>query len=253
MSSKNKRISMLSPLEEFAFYGFPDFNSEQRLTYFDFTEQEWDLVLKCPSLHTQVYCALQIGYFKAKNLFFNFSLEKIPQEDVLYILSQYFGNQTLHVFTVTKHEHYLQRAEISRLFGYKIWSTQFLEVLTNQAYQCVKIEISPNFIAKELLGFLQNKKIIRPGYTTLQKIISYVLSEERQRLKLCLQTHLTESDQQGLKQLLVGDNTLSELASLKKDAANFSFSIMQTELKKHAILKPRLFQHKRTKIAIGLS
>lgn len=235
---KSERLSVLSDLEEFAFYGFPDFDSEQRRTYFDFTEQEWDLVLKCPSFHTQVYCALQIGYFKAKNLFFNFSLEKIPKEDVLYILSQYFGNRTLRVFTVTKHKRYLQQAEISRLFGYKIWSSQFLEALTEQGRQCVKIEIAPSFIAKELLGFLQKKKIIRPGYTTLQTIVSNVLTEERQRLKLCLQSHLTETDKQGLKQLLRGENTLSELASLKKDATNFSFSIMQTERKKQAILKP---------------
>jgi TnpA family transposase len=237
-NKKSERLTVLSELEEFAFYGFPDFDHEQRLTYFQFNDQEWESISKCPSLHIQVYCALQIGYFKAKNLFFNFSLEKIPQEDVLYILSQHFDNQTLDLFTVTKHERYLQQAEISRLFGYKTWSTQFLEVLTHQARQCVKIDIAPNFIAKELLGFLQNKKIIRPGYTTLQTIVSSALIEERQRLKLCLQSHLTESDKQALQQLLVGENTLSELASLKQDAANFSFAIMQTERKKHATLKP---------------
>jgi hypothetical protein len=30
----NKRLSILSDLEEFVFYGFPDFNEEQRSTYF---------------------------------------------------------------------------------------------------------------------------------------------------------------------------------------------------------------------------
>lgn len=75
---KSERLSVLSDLEEFAFYGFPDFDEDQRSTYFIFEAQEWKLISNCLSLHTQVYCALQIGYFKAKNIFFRFSLSKIP-------------------------------------------------------------------------------------------------------------------------------------------------------------------------------
>ena len=37
MSSPDKRLSIMSDLEEFAFYGFPDFDEEQRLTYFAFS------------------------------------------------------------------------------------------------------------------------------------------------------------------------------------------------------------------------
>ena len=34
ISLQDKRLSILSDLEEFAFYGFPDFDDEQRLNYF---------------------------------------------------------------------------------------------------------------------------------------------------------------------------------------------------------------------------
>jgi len=34
MKDVNKRLTVLSELEEFAFYGFPDFDDEQRSTYF---------------------------------------------------------------------------------------------------------------------------------------------------------------------------------------------------------------------------
>ncbi len=55
---KSERLSVLSELEEFAFYGFPDFNDEQRLTYFVFEDKEWELISKCPSLHAKVTCAV---------------------------------------------------------------------------------------------------------------------------------------------------------------------------------------------------
>ena len=238
MDNTNKRLSILSELEEFAFYGFPDFDHEQQLTYFKFNDQEYELILKCSSLHTQVYCALQIGYFKAKHMFFRFSLKKAPQQDIQYILVKYFQNQALHNFTITDYEHYVQRKEISQLFGYQLWSKNFLETLTNQAQHYVKIDTAPNFIALELLDFLKNQKIVRPGYSTLQKIISRILTEERQRLKLCLQQWLTNDDKQNLDNLLKKEQTLSELASLKQDAKSFSESMIKSECRKYDVLKP---------------
>ena len=128
----DKRLSILSDLEKFAFYGFPDFTDEQRTTYFDFEEQEWNLISTCPSLHTQVYWALQIGYFKAKKLFF--PLYKIPQVDVHFILARYFQIQILQNVMISKYEYYLQRELICHLFGYKLWFHEFLPQLHNRAH-----------------------------------------------------------------------------------------------------------------------
>jgi len=238
MENRNKRLSILSNLEEFAFYGLPDFDDEQRSTYFLFEDQEWELILQCPSLHAQVQCALQIGYFKAKKAFFRFSLDKIPQADISFILSRYFQNQTLSILTVTKHEYYLQRESICQLFGYKLWSHKLLKELKNRARLSIRRDIAPNFIAHELISFLQNKKIVRPGYTTLQKVISGILTEERYRLKRCLQKHLIAKDKESIKKLINNENTLSELSALKQDAKSFRFSMMKREREKFDTLQP---------------
>ena len=238
MTKKSERLSVLSDLEEFAFYGFPDFNDEQRSTYFVFEEKEWELISKCPSLHAKVMCAVQIGYFKAKKMFFRFSLHKIPKDDLDFIFSRYFPDKPLKTFCVTKYEYYLQREAICQLFGYKLWSQEFSLHLKTRAQLSVKRDISPHFIARELLDFLQTQKIVRPGYTTLQTLVGSALSEERQRLKSCLQKHLTDSHKEGLKQLIKKENTLSELAALKQDAKNFNLSMMRLEIKKHDTLKP---------------
>jgi len=187
MKEKQKRLSILSNLEEFAFYGTPDFDNAQRRQYFAFEPQERNLIEGCSSLHAKVYCALQIGYFKAKNTFFKFSLHAISQPDVNFILARYFNGQTLSAFMITKYEHYFQRREICRLFGYRLWSNDFLPETYDRAKTIVRRDISPNFISNELLSFFKNQNIVRPGYTTLQDVVSVVLTQERNRLKLKLQ------------------------------------------------------------------
>lgn len=221
-TSQDKRLSVLSDLEEFAFYGFPDFDDEQRLAHFTFDDKEWEVISQSPSLEGQVYASLQMGYFKAKNIFFRFSLHKIPQDDIRFILTQYFANQTLTNFSITKHEYYRSCEAINKLFGYTPWSKEFLPKSHDRARISVKRDISPNFIAHEMLTFWQSEKIVRPGYSTLQKIISFILTEERVRLKSCLYKILTNSDKKSLKQLIQNENTLSNLAALKQDPKSFS-------------------------------
>lgn len=98
---KSDRLSILSEWEVFAFYGLPDFDDAQSCTYFAFEDKEWDLISKRPSFHAQVTCAIQIGYFKAKKIFFRFSLNKIPKDDLHFILLRYFPGQALEALSIT--------------------------------------------------------------------------------------------------------------------------------------------------------
>lgn len=183
---KNKRLSVLSTLEEFAFYGLPDFDDQQRSIYFNFNEGEISLILSRQLLYAQVYYALQIGYFKAKKTFFKFSLKTAAQADVHYILARYFSNSRLDDFNITKYEYYQQCDEICDLFGYKRWKNDFLLELYEHASNIIKRDTNPNYLALSLLDFLEDKRIVRPGYTTLQDAISFALISERNRIKLCL-------------------------------------------------------------------
>jgi hypothetical protein len=69
MAWKNKLLTVLSEAEQYALYGLPDFDNAQRLEYLVLTETELTLAVSRPGFHTQVYCVLQIGYFKAKHAF----------------------------------------------------------------------------------------------------------------------------------------------------------------------------------------
>ena len=234
---KNKLLTVLSGAEQFALYGLPDFDDRQRLTYLLLSGPELALASSRPGLHTRVWCALQIGYFKAKHAFFRFSWED-AQADCAFVLARYFRDQVFHDQSITRHEHYVQRTMIAALFGYRLWAADFLTQLAQQAAQIVRRDVTPGFIVAELIAWLNERKIVRPGYTTLQTLISEALSAERGRLGDLLAEMLDDAARKALAQLLARDNTLSELAALKQDAKTFKWRQMVNEREKRAKLEP---------------
>jgi hypothetical protein len=81
--------------------------------------------------------------------------------------------------------------------------------------------VTPGFVASELIVWLHEHKIIRPGYTTLQELISETLSTERRRLGDLLEEVLSEADKAALGELIKSDDVLSGLAVLRQDAKDF--------------------------------
>ncbi len=65
----------------------------------------------------------------------------------------------------------------------------------SQAEQIVRRDVMPGFVAAELIVWLSEHKIIRPGHTTLQELVSEALSTERRRLGGLLAEVLDESGQ----------------------------------------------------------
>jgi TnpA family transposase len=237
MPTTNKLLTVLSDAEQFALYGLPDFDAEQRLHYLSLSDAERALACSRPGLPAQVYCAVQIGYFKAKHAFFRFTWDD-ASDDRAFVLTRYFHNQAFEPHAVTQHEHYTQRARIAALFGYRLWSADCLPLLAQQAAQIVRRDVTPGFIVAELIAWLNEHQIVRPGYTTLQEVISEALSAERRRLGDLLDGTLDDAAKAALAQLLVRDDTLSELAALKQDAKNFGWRQMAREREKRAQLEP---------------
>jgi hypothetical protein len=237
MAVKNRLLTVLSEAEQYALYGLPDFDDAQRLEYLAMTETELALAASRPALYAQVYCVLQLGFFKAKHAFFRFDWDHV-EDDLAFVLSRYFNGESFEPITVTKHEHYTQCDLIAKLFSYRLWSSSFLPQLSQQAMQIVRRDVTPGFVAAELIVWLNENKIIRPGYTTLQKLISETLSAERRRIGDLLAEVLDDEDRAALKRLTVRDDTLSELAVLRQDAKDFRWRQMIREREKRVKLDP---------------
>ena len=252
MTAKSKRLSVLSDAEHEALYGLPDFDDGQQLDFLSLSEAEWVLASRRPGRHAQVYCALQIGYFKAKQTFFRFDWPD-AEDDTAFVLSRYFHDEAFAPKSITDHEHYTQRRQITELFGYQPWSSTFLLQLAQQTTQIVRRDVTPGFVAAELIVWLNEHRIVRPAYTTLQDLISDALSTERRRLAGLLATVLDHDTKTALAQLIARDDTLSELAVLRQDAKDFRWRQMANERKKRATLEPLHGVAKRLLPTLGIS
>lgn len=234
----NERLTILSEAEKTALYGIPSFDDFQRVEFFAMTEAERSLALQRKGILKQVYCLLQIGYFKAKQAFFQFSLDDVPSEDVTFLLQRYFPGETPTADPLSIKEYYAQRREIVALFGYRLWTDNDLPTLRDKAELLARTDVTPTFLLAELLVFLIGQRIVRPGYSTLQTIIRDALRAERERVEQLVETALTDTTREALQQLLVREDTLSDLAALKQDAKSFRYRQMGLERQKRLTLEP---------------
>ena len=250
---RNERLTILSESEKTALYGIPHFDDFQRIEFFAMTDAERAFALGRKSLLAQVYCLLQIGYFKAKQAFFQFSIDEVPSEDVAFLLQRYFPGQAFINAQLHTSEYYVQRNKITELFGYRMYTDADQPVLRTKAELLARTAVTPTFLLAELMVFLVGQRIVRPAYSTMQKIIRDALTAERQRLEQLVEAALTDATRQTLQQLLVRENTLSDLAALKQDAKSFRYRQMVLERQKRLTLSPLYAIAKALLPSLGLS
>ena len=190
---------------------YPISTMGKRSDYLALSPEELALASGRPGLHSQIYCALQIGYFKAKRAFFHFTWDDV-REDCGFVLTRYFNGRRFQARAISKRERYAQRAMIAELFGYRLWSATFSPQLAQRIAQIIRRDVTPGFIVAELIAYLNEHKIVRPGYTTLQTLIGEALSAERRRLGDLLAAALDEPARNAFAQLLLREETLSGIS-----------------------------------------
>lgn len=240
----SRRLTIFTEEERLALYSLPDFNDFQRAEFLAFTGAELALADRRRGPVDRLHCLLQLGYFKAKHAFFDLATETVPAEDITFLADRYFPDTTIAsvgIQRLRRRERDAQRAEIARVFGFRLWSETDRPALVEAATELARRDVTPSFIGLELLGILKDRKIVRPGYTTLQSVISTALTVERKHLDLLVETALDAQTVKALRDLLVREGTLIELAALaglKKDARNFGYKMMTAERLKRATLAP---------------
>ena len=153
-------------------------------------------------------------------------------------MGRYFPGQSLRARSIQRNAFLRQRREIIRLFGYRFWSDPFLPHIQSRAAELAMRDVTPAVILAERIALLRQEKMVRPGYNTLQAVISEALSAERRRLSAVVEKVLDRNAKAALKQLLVRDDALSELAEVQQDAKNFGYRMMALEREKRAAIAP---------------
>ena len=142
-STPAKRLRILDDEEIDALYGCPRFTADERTHYFALSQPEHDLVSSFGRVSVQIFCILQLGYFKAKQRFFAFTFQDVA-DDVQHILARYFPTvQRPTLRPLNKRTILKQRHAILERFQYRLCTATDREHLTIRAQQAARISSKP--------------------------------------------------------------------------------------------------------------
>ncbi len=196
-----KRLKILETDEIEAIYGLPVFDDEDRAFYFALSPPEKAVLSQLHGLKSSIYYILQLGYFKARQQFFVFSLQQVAA-DAEYVQRTHFPNAVLVELDIAKVTRLKQQGLILELLQYRICGQEERQQLRLKAQQAAQISSRPVYIFRELMAYLSRQRLIAPGYTVMQEMIGDVLQREKERLTAIAKSHLTDDAVAALNELL---------------------------------------------------
>jgi TnpA family transposase len=226
-----KRIQLLSETEITDLYARPTFDHCERSLYFILTTRELEAVNRYSTIKTRVYFILQLGYFKAKQQFFQFKFEDVSS-DVQYILSIFFDN-TKAIFSgqISRSSIKQQKDDILKLFEYHDWSPKYQPQIEAHVSELLRYYPKCHGALRQLLSYFDSQQIIVPSYRTLQDMFTAALSNEEKRLSKIILS-IPEYPRQQLSALIERNDGISQLNILRADQKDFKYTAVRNEIKK---------------------
>jgi hypothetical protein len=226
-----KRIQLLSELEISDLYSQPELNHDERKLYFTLNAHELSVLNRYSNTRTCVYFILQLGYFKAKQQFFDLKFENVLA-DIQYIFSTFFYDaETILSGQVSRNYINQQRNDILKLFGYQDWSPKLEPQI--EIYICKLLRYYPKAhnALRQVLIYFSNKQIIIPGYRKFQDMFTAAFSLEEKRLRAIIYS-IPKRQQKRLSALIDKEDGISKLNIIRADQKNFQYTAVINEVEK---------------------
>ncbi|HHI5329636.1 TPA: Tn3 family transposase [Legionella pneumophila] len=233
--ANSQRIYILNNQELSAIYDLPKFNDVERRHFFALSDFELEKIKLRPfngrETSSKLYFILQLGYFKAKHLFFRFQYSEI-KEDVSFICNTYLINDLVPKVLPTRKFQLNTLQQIMQWMGFQSYSDGESGIIRNTLTDSARRTVSPVDIFVELRHTLEKNKIVLPPYSVVQDIIGATLKKEEDRITQIMQHHLTLEIELLFQNLFVIEDVFYKITELKFDAKSFQTEEMQGELDK---------------------
>ena len=190
--------------EEIAYiYALPSFTPDERVIFFPLSTSEREQVTALRGVSSKVYFILQLGYFKAKHLFFTFDFED-QVVDTAFVVAKYFPNTTRKkLASVSRPTRQSQQQLICDLFGYQFFKEGFQEQLLQKAAVLAKRHNHAVYLFRSLLQYFHTQKVIIPAYSFLQRdVVSLAVREEHLRLEQFIEDKMSATEKSLVEGLL---------------------------------------------------
>ena len=181
-STTQQRLKILGDDEIDELYARPRFTSDERIQFFSLSQPEKDLLQELRSVKSQVLFVLQLGYFKAKHLFFSFDFDEVD-DDAQYVCEQHFNASDFDgLSALEKRTRLRQQRLILELFKYRNCNDEEREKLNTKAQQSAVVSGKPIYIFRELKHYLEEHRIVAPPYSFMQATVGAAITLEQTRL-----------------------------------------------------------------------
>jgi TnpA family transposase len=232
-----KRIQLLSNTEVDELYARPEFNAHEQRLYFTLNPSERDALRQFSNTKTRIYFILQLGYFKAKQQFFNFSLEDV-KDDVKFIVGTYYSESASMSLTGRLSRDYIriQRHVILSLFNYRNWSSNLIDEIQAHIGDLLRYYPKGHSAFRQVLAYFEHQQIIIPSYTTLRDLFSRAFAAEEKRLSAVIAS-IPASQTDELSALIHREDGITALNIIRSDQKDFQYTAVKEEVDKALRLK----------------
>ena len=235
-SNNAKRIQILTPDEIDTIYQRPILSQAEKEEYFSIDETILGVLNTMGKLETKLYFILLIGYFRAKAVVPKFGLRE-AKKDVEYIRDTYFPGKKFQFNTLAESTRLKLVEKMLKILDFQRFTKEHQQNLMDRLQDVATIYSDPQYIFDECLAFFGQKRIALPGYSTIQKLITKVLSAERQRTEQILSENMSDVTAGKLKEILGKKGALNSLSGYRSSAKSFSHSELDRELHSHQTIK----------------
>ena len=233
-----RRLTLLNNEEIESLFGLPNFTENERQIHFALSPVENEAISAARTITTAVYLTLQMGYFKAKSQFYVCDRDTVGA-DLQHILGRHFPDREMHeIGSLSKPTRLAQQKIILQIFEFRLCDAGLKEDLCRLAQRLAMLSTQPLFILREVLEHLANQRVVAPGYTFLQDLVSRALTSEHQRVTGMLDKSLSPTLRQALDDMLRHDDQAHLINVLKHEASDFSNTQLRQEVARRQQLAP---------------
>ncbi len=184
---------------------------------------------------TIAYFILQLGYFKAKQQFFDFSFEAVDG-DVSYIIKAFAIESPIKLLGYISRDYIRQqRQEILTLCNYKDWAVELEPQITDHICELLKFHPKTSGALRHLLDYFEKQQTVMPGYRSLQDMFTAACVREERRLSSIMMS-IPQNIQQQLSDIIEKDDGITQLNIIKADQKNFQFTAVRAEVDKALLI-----------------
>lgn len=232
-----KRLQILGDDEITDLYGLPHFTPEEQSEYFALSSRDATAIEQLHSIKSRIYAILQLGYFKARHLFFVFKFSAVAA-DVRYIQARYFPTFHLTEFELTKVTRLKHQRIILELCNYRTCAEAERQALMRKAQQAARVCGKPIYIFRELVRYLEEQCLVAPGYSFMQDVVGQAIAYEQGRLVAVVKQHLTVANTEALNRMIDDAPGLYEITQLKREPKDFSLGEVKREIRRSDQIQP---------------